>query len=162
MSSSLVRLLLRTISIEGILADMATVIQGRADVADGKTSEDDVTKAVDFSYHAVQGKPPQGPKVDNSQSGNGAENGKHVQQGEDATTRAFTNEEPKFISIVKNVFTDYFTVNSHGGMVARMEHGNLGLRSLAPESKLTNGHAELRQANGTKDSRIPVPVAASG
>ena len=48
------------------------------------------------------------------------------------------------MKMVKNVFADYFAVDSHGGKVARLEHGNLGLRGLGVEGKLTNGHAELR------------------
>lgn len=68
--------------------------------------------------------------------------------------------------MVKRVFEDYFSADSHGGKVARLEHGKLGLRGLGAEGKLTNGHAELHQANANADrmddSRMPVPVAASG
>ena len=132
------------------------------------TSHADVTKAIDFSYHAVQqGKqpPPEGQRVDKEfQSINGAEYDRHGQRWQDVTEDAFSTEEAKVMKMVKNVFADYFSVDSHGGKVARLERGNLGLHSLGAEGQLTNGHGELRQANasGMDDSRMPVPVAASG
>ena len=130
------------------------------------TSHADVTKAIDFSYNAVQRgkKPSEGQRVDNFQSVNGAEYDRHGQRWQDVTEDAFSTEEAKVMKMVKNVFADYFSVDSHGGKVARLEHGNLGLHSLGAEGKLTNGHAELGQANanGMDHSRMPVPVAASG
>ena len=56
------------------------------------------------------------------------------------------------MKMVKNVFADYFSVDSYDGKVARLEHGNLGLRSAPVEEKLTNGHAELHQTNGMSNS----------
>ena len=133
---------------------------------DGLTSHADVTKAIDFSYNAVQQKKKaqEEQKVDNFQSVNGADYDKHGQKWQDVNEDAFNAEEAKVMKMVKNVFADYFSVDSHGGKVARLEHGNLGLYSLGAEGKLTNGHAELGQANanGMDDAQIPVPVAASG
>ena len=129
------------------------------------TSHADVSKAIDFSYNAVnQRKTPEGQKVDNFQSVNGAEYDKNGQKWQDVNDDAFSAEEAKVMKMVKNVFADYFSVDIHGGKVARLERGNLGLYSLGAEGKLTNGHAELGQAsaNGMDDSQMPVPVAASG
>ena len=128
------------------------------------TSHADVSKAIDFSYNAVQQKKeaPKGQKKDNFQSVNGAEYDKHGQKWQDVTEDAFSSEEAKVMKMVKNVFADFFSVENHGGKVARLERGNLGLHSLGAEGKLTNGHAELGQANGMDDSQMPVPVAASG
>ena len=125
-------------------------------------SQADVAKAVDFSYNAVQGQNPEVQKAKNFQSVNGAEYDKHGQQWQDVTEDAFSTEEAKVMKMVKNVFSDYFSVDSYNGKVARLEHGNLGLRSLPAEEKLTNGHPELQQTNGMNDSEMPVPVAASG
>ena len=102
--------------------------------------------------------------MDKFQSVNGAEYDKQGQRWQDVNEDAFSAEEAKVMKMVKNVFADYFSVDSHGGKVARLERGNLGLHSLGAEKKLTNGHAELGQANanGMDDSQMPVPVAASG
>ena len=149
-----------------LLTNIPTVIQGRADVEDGMTSHADVTKAIDFSYHAVQqGKEaPEGQRVDKFQSVNGAEYDRHGQRWQDVSEDAFSAEEAKVMKMVKNVFADYFSVDSHGGKVARLERGNLGLHSVGADGKLTNGHAELGQAsaNGMDESQMPAPVAASG
>ena len=152
-----------------LLTDIPTVIQGRADVEDGTTSHADVTKAIDFSYHAVQqgNPPPSGQKVDNFQSVNGAEYDRHGQRWQDVSDNAFSTDEAKVMKMVKKVFADYFSVDSHGDMVARLEQGNLGLRGLVgAEGKLDDeGHAGLRHANtphGMDGSRMPGPVAARG
>ena len=125
-------------------------------------SQAEVAKAVDFSYNAVQGKKPGGQKVKDFQSVNGAEYDKHGQQWQDVSEDAFSKEEAKVMKMVKNVFADYFSVDSFNGKVARLEHGNLGLSNAPAEEKLTNGHAELHQTNGMNGSQMPMPVAASG
>ena len=130
------------------------------------TSHADVTKAIDFSYHAVQQgkKAPEAQKVDKFESVNGAEYDRHGQRWQDVSEDAFSAEEAKVMKMVKNVFADYFSVDSHGGKVARLERGNLGLHTLGAEGKWTNGHAELGQAstNGMDETQMPAPVAASG
>ena len=125
-------------------------------------SQADVAKAVDFSYNAVQGNKPEEQKANGFQSVNGSEYDKQGQQWQDVAEDAFSTEEAKVMKMVKNVFADYFSVDSYDGKVARLEHGNLGLRSAPVEEKLTNGHAELHQTNGMSNSQMPVPVAASG
>ena len=127
------------------------------------TSHADVSKAIDFSYNAVQQKKKlaEGQKEDKFQSVNGAEYDKNGQKWQDVTEDAFSAEEAKVMKMVNNVFADFFSVEKHGGKVARLEHGNLGLFSLGAEGKLTNGHAEA-SANGMNGSQMPVPVAASG
>ena len=125
-------------------------------------SQADVAKAVDFSYHAVQGQNPEVQKVKNFRSVNGAEYDKHGQQWQDVAEDAFSTEEASVMKMIKNVFSDYFSVDSFKGKVARLEHGNLGLHSPPAEDKLTNGHPELQKSNGMNDSQTPLPVAAGG
>ena len=40
---------------------------------------------------------------------------------------ALEDEERKVMTVVKNVFADYFTVDAFDGMVANLKHGSLGL-----------------------------------
>lgn len=129
---------------------------------DGMVSQADVAKAVDFSYKAVQGKKPKGQNVTDFQSVNGAEYDKHGQQWQDVAEDAFSAEEANVMKMVKNVFADYFSVDSFDGKVARLEHGNLGLHSVPAEEKLMTGHAELHQTNGLNNSQVLVPVVAGG
>lgn len=107
------------------------VIQGIADV-DGKTSQAEVTKAVDFSYNAVQRSKPEEPKQNNvNGTACGPTDGKG-KEWEDVENDALYPDEQRVLKMVNNTFQDYFTVDAFDGMVANLKQGSLGLVKSAP------------------------------
>lgn len=128
------------------------VIQGRADVDDGKTSQTDVSKAVDFTYNAIQDNKPE--KQDAVNGINGEKSGAEAQKWQDVTKDVFTTDEAKVLKMVKNVFADYFAVDTFDGRVARMERGNLGLVKVGAET------APAHQADGQQQQPPVMPQAA--
>lgn len=97
------------------------VIQGTADVKAG-IKQEDVSKAVEFTSSVVA-KP---------NGANGAEKDELQEVGKDA----FTTDEVRVLKMVKNVFKDFFAVDSYFGMVANLERGHLGLVKAAPDSTI--------------------------
>lgn len=118
---------------------MLVVIQGIADVS-GKTSHDEVAKAVDFTYNAVQGNKPEEPTTNGHTNGvngtNGHMNGTNgdakAKEWVDVGKDAFSTDEARVLKMVKDTFADYFTVDSYDGLVANLERGNLGLVKAVP------------------------------
>ena len=131
---------------------MPLVIQGIADVS-GRTTQDEVVKAVDFTYNAVQGNKAEEHTTNGHMKGaNGHVNG----TSGDATAKewinvrkdAFSTDEARVLKMVKDTFTDYFTVDSYDGLVANLERGNLGLVKATPGrqkeiKKLAGDHGKV-------------------
>lgn len=132
------------------------VIQGRADVDDGKTSQTDVFKAVDFTYNAIQDS-----RLEKQQAIHGEKIGANTQEWHDVTEDTFTTDEAKVLKMVKNVFADYFAVDNFDGRVARMELGNLGLDKVGAETAPANHKAENQHQPVVPLAPTMVPVAAS-
>ena len=115
---------------------MLLVIQGIADVS-GKTSDDEVAKAVDFTYNAVQGNKAEEHTTDGHTNGtNGHMNGTNgdakAKEWVDVGKDAFSTDEARVLKMVKDTFADYFTVDAYDGLVANLERGNLGLVKATP------------------------------
>lgn len=111
---------------------MRIVIQGIADVGDGKVKSSDVHKAVDFTTNAV-GRNGGTDKNIAMAKANGEANGQ--KWTEELNKDAMSIEESRVLKMVKDTFADYFTVDVYEGMAARLESGNLGLVK-APEEKV--------------------------
>ncbi|KAL8795410.1 MAG: hypothetical protein Q9195_002151 [Heterodermia aff. obscurata] len=108
------------------------VIQGIADV-DGRISKEEVYKAVDFTYNAVnQNKQPEERKavvqeLQNSDDQAEGAKGTHSTTWKAVANEVLEDEERKFMKLAKNVFTAFFTVDAFDGMVVNLKHGSLGL-----------------------------------
>lgn len=104
---------------------------------DGKTSKEDISKAVDFTYNAVHGKPPKEreadvQKLEESNSGTADSDSK---QWKSVMNEALNTDERRVMKMVKDVFADYFAVDAFDGMVANVKHGSLGLVKTVPEGE---------------------------
>ncbi|KAM3080828.1 hypothetical protein ACMFMG_004782 [Clarireedia jacksonii] len=107
------------------------IIQGTADVKAG-IKQEDVSKAVEFTSSVVA--KPNGVNGDNGHNGDKKDGLQEV--GKDA----FTTDEERVLKMVKNVFKDFFAVDSYFGMVANLERGSLGL-----VKSTTNTATEMKQ-----------------
>ena len=102
----------------------SAVIQGRADVDDGLTSKEEVSKAVTFTTSAVQGKNAAESTMDKP---NGAPSSStKTGEWEEVKEDALMAEEAKALKAAHKTFGD-FAVENFGGRVARIERGKLGL-----------------------------------
>ena len=90
---------------------------------------------------------------------NGEKSGANAQEWQDITKDVFTTDEAKVLKMVKNVFADYFAIDSFDGRVARMERGNLGLVKVGAETAPGN-HADDHRQPVMPVAPMSVPVAA--
>lgn len=112
------------------------VIQGIADV-EGKTSQAEVSKAVDFTFNAVQRNNTEehGAVLQklNGPNGNAFDpTDLKAKEWVDVVNDALSTDEQRVLKMVKDTFQDYFTVDSFDGMVANLKRGSLGLVKAAP------------------------------
>lgn len=115
---------------------MLLVIQGIADV-EGKTSQAEVSKAVDFTFNAVQRNNTEehGAVLQklNGPNGNAFDpTDLKAKEWVDVVNDALSTDEQRVLKMVKDTFQDYFTVDSFDGMVANLKRGSLGLVKAAP------------------------------
>ena len=112
------------------LTKASLVIQGIADVS-GKASHDEVAKAVDFTYNAVQGNKSE-EHTNTKGHMNGINDDAKAKEWVDVGKDAFSTDEARVLKMVKDTFADYFTVDAYDGLVANLERGSLGLVKAAP------------------------------
>ena len=122
------------------LIKMSLVIQGIADV-DGKTTQAEVYKAVDFTFNAVQRNNPEGRGAVlqnvNSTNGNASDpTDAKAKEWVDVREDAHSTDEQRVLKMVNKVFQDYFSVDVFDGMVANLNRGSLGLVKAAPGSQV--------------------------
>ncbi|KUL83536.1 hypothetical protein ZTR_10554 [Talaromyces verruculosus] len=103
------------------------VIQGISDVT-GKTTHDEVSRAVDFTTEAVGKTKPDDSANSSSQAG--PQFTDTIQQG------SLTKDEAKVLHMVKNVFKDFFVADVYNGYRAKLERGSLGLEKVNTEALL--------------------------
>ena len=113
---------------------MLLVIQGIADV-DGKTSQAEVAKAVDFSYNAVQGSKPEEPKQNGINGTASRPTDGKGKEWEDVKNDVLYPDEQRVLKMVNDTFQDYFTVDAFDGMGANLKQGSLGLVKSAPANQ---------------------------
>ncbi|KAH8585720.1 non-heme halogenase [Bisporella sp. PMI_857] len=94
------------------------IIQGTADVKAGIKRED-ISKAVEFTSSVVA--------KSNGTNGTNGHKADEKDQLQEVGKDAFTTDEERVLKMVKNVFKDFFAVDSYYGMVANLERGSLGL-----------------------------------
>lgn len=115
---------------------MLLVIQGIADV-EGRTSQAEVSKAVDFTFNAVQRNNPEEHgavlQKPNGPNGNASDpTDPKAKEWVDVVKDALSTDEQRVLKMVKDTFQDYFTVDAFDGMVANLKRGSLGLVKAAP------------------------------
>ena len=110
---------------------------------DGKVSESEVTKAVDFTYNAVQRQNPEGAEgvLQRPTETKRAPNDMGAKEWTDVDDEALNKHEAGVLKMAKNIFGDYFTVDTFDGMVANVERGNLGLRKAPMKTGTPGGEA---------------------
>ncbi|KAL9132612.1 MAG: hypothetical protein Q9175_006212 [Cornicularia normoerica] len=137
------------------------VIQGIADVRDGKTSQTEISKAVDFTYNAVQrNNPDEREAVLAKLTGtNGTATDTEAKKWQDVGKEAFSTDEARVLKMVKDTFADYFTVDAFDGMVANLERGKLGLVKSAPNQPTLPDEIDEKQPF-VEMTPMPAPIAA--
>ena len=133
-----------------------------ADV-NGQASQAEVSKAVDFTFKAVQRKSLEErevvlEKLKAVSDGTFAPNDKQAQEWVGVVKDAFSTDEDRVLKMVKNVFADYFSVDEHGGLVANLEKGNLGLVQLTSEDHTTTNQTTVEPSTGVTAAQKEVSV----
>lgn len=108
----------------------------------GTTSQAEISKAVDFTYNAVQRKntEEQEAALQKSNGTNGNASGPTDTKGKEwvEVNNALSTDEQRVLKMVKDTFQDYFTVDAFDGMVANLQRGSLGLVKATPGAQVDN------------------------
>ena len=139
------------------LLTQSLVIQGTADVRDAMIPQADISKAVDFTYNAVQGNTPEKPT-----STNGTATDAETNKWQDVGEEAFSTDEARVLKMVKATFADYFTVDAFDGMVANLERGKLGLVKAGGRTQpsLEEDEIDEKKPLVVEMTPMPAPIAA--
>jgi hypothetical protein len=123
----------------------------------GQIPKADVSKAIDFTYNAVQGNNheereavPHKMNGINDQAC-GPTDAK-AKEWEDVGKDAFSTDEGRVLKMVMDTFKDYFTVDAYDGLVANLQRGSLGL------VKITHGDQVTATLGEQVDIKQPVVV----
>ena len=124
---------------------------------DAMIPQADISKAVDFTYNAVQGNAPEKPTTTNGTAPD-AETNKWQDVGEEA----FSTDEARVLKMVKATFADYFTVDAFDGLVANLERGKLGLVKAGGRTQpsLEEDEIDEKKPLVVEMTPMPAPIAA--
>ena len=137
------------------------MIQGTADVRDGKISEGEISKAVDFTYNAVNRNNPEERKVVLEKLTSGPAPDEQSKEWQDIEKDAFSTDESRVLKMVKGVFADYFSADAFFGFVANLERGRLGLVKSAPNQRASgDGDGKLQAAVDVVPVSAPLAAVA--